>query len=280
MNVYGVAAGRPRRLGGWRRTELVAPPRESSPYRGPSEAGVEEDLIPEARDQGDIGQCVGECVAEVMEGCEYRALSLIQLKAARANGSRRLFSPRFAYYVGRKLEGTSPTDDAGMQVATGFRVLDLYGIPPREAWDDDQPFSREPTREAYSEAYNYKALLHLPLPNLATMKRCIDDGFSFAFGMDVSKQLMSREAEISGLVPFVDSAADFNGAGHAMTAWRRSDTIRIGSDVGGFLVLNHWSRAWGLNGRAWISYKYFLSGHATDAHSARRITLVDERQLL
>lgn len=260
MTLHAEIAGRPRRFG-WKRARAVLPPPIA--FRdGPEEGGVDEGFIPEAEDQGDLGQCVGESINEIVMGCE---------KLPR--GEQRRFSSLFPYWVGRKLEGTAPTDDAGMQVSTAFHVLDQFGIPFKATWDDDRPFWLEPPPEVYAEAAKHRSLLHLPLPNVATMKSCLDAGFPFAFGVDVSRQLLGERAAQEGRVPFVDSDADWVGGGHAMTAWRYSDKIQIGKSVGGFLVLNHWSTSWGLNGLCWIAYDYWLSGHATDAHSARRVKL-------
>ncbi len=227
-----------------------------------NDSGVDEALIPVAQDQGQIGDCVYQTQREVVEGLERKPA-----------GAQRLYSALFGYYFGRALEGTSPTDDAGSQVATAFEVLDKVGIPFKSTWDDDQPFSREPSVEAFDQAAQHKSLLHLPLPNLMTMKACVDAGFPFAFGMDVSQQLMGDHAAATGMVEFPAADSDFLPEGHAMSAWQRSDTIKIGRSVGGFLVLNHWSKDWGLNGRAWVAYDYFLSGRATDAHTARRVVL-------
>jgi C1A family cysteine protease len=60
--------------------------------------------------------------------------------------------------------------------------------------------------------------------------------------------------------------------GHANVAVGYDDTINIGGQQGALLVRNSWGTGWGLQGYAWLSYKYVTAGLAADWWS-----LVDEK---
>lgn len=265
VRTFAEIAGRPRRLGGYRAPApgVLPPPTPFSPLTDPLPAagGVPESWIPTALDQGQIGDCTGQTVREVMQGA-----------AARAGVFSARFSALYAYYYARAGEGTAPTDDAGAAVSSAFAVASERGLPRIELWPDERRFDEKPDDGADRDAALHKSLLHFGLPDLDTMRACLAVGFGFGFGFDVPSQMTSAACARSGLVEFPKGDDGWTGGSHAVTAWRWDDEIRVGDSVGAFDCLNHWGSAWGRSGRFWLPYDFFKSGHAEDACTIRRIS--------
>lgn len=251
-------AGKHRVVDGWRhprfasRLQLAAPP--LSPL--PSSHTIAK--IPTAQDQGSVGDCAGQTGRECMTGV-----------ALRQGKGEELFSCLYLYWWARNYDGTPPDIDGGTFVETIFRVLHERGCPLKSTWDDYEDWKTKPSDAADGEALNHKGVLAFALPSLLTMKASIVAGFACGFGFDVPSQMMSLECAQSGMVEYPSGSDGWDGGGHAVTAWGYDDSLVIGASKGAFLCLNHWSQQWGIDGRFWLPYDFWLTGHASDAHTLR-----------
>ena len=254
-------AGKPRVITGWRRpTEPSRLPLHAPPLVGlPKQSAVPQ--IPTAQDQGTYGRCAGETFREVMTGL-----------ALRDGLGELLYSANYPYFWARAYDGSPADQDTGTFVETVFTVGIRRGNCRKQTWDDDTSIFDQPNAVADLEAATHKTLLAFSLPNLITMKASIVAGFSFAFGFDVPRQMMTIECAQSGIVEYPDDEQNgWDGGGHAVSAWGYDDDVKIGGFYGAFLCLNHWSKDWGINGRFWLPYHFFETGHATDAHTLRLV---------
>lgn len=258
MSRYVAVGGKLRRVNGWRRPTSPSPHPVLAAADTPAIVSIPTTLRPTMQDQGQIGDCVFQALRELVTGL-----------ALRQGLGEILYSALAPYWWGRQIDGTAPTDDAGSTVSTGMTVAARFGLPHLAAWDDAKPFSLEPDVNAIADARLHKALLAFSLPNVATIKASIRDGFAVELGFDCPKSLFSSKTITTGDVELPDDPSQFDGSGHAVSVWAADDEHVIGSHKGAFLCNFHWGRDVGLDGYFHLPYEYVTSGRATDAHTIR-----------
>ncbi len=207
-------------------------------------------------DQEQIGSCTANAAAGLVEYFENRAFG-------RYIDASRLF----IYKASRNLLGFQ--GDTGAYLRSAMEALVLFGAPPEDYWPYDiARFDEEPSSFLYALGANYQATKYFRLdPNgastaqvLQNIKTFLVAGFPSMFGFPVYKEYKNPP---DGKVAYPTAQSYYYG-GHANVAVGYDDTMMIGDDKGALLVRNSWGPDWGLEGYAWLSYKYVTSGLAND----------------
>jgi len=214
-------------------------------------------------DQGQLGSCTANAAVALVEYFERRAFNN-HIDASRL----------FVYKTTRNLLGW--TGDRGAYIRSAIGALVLFGAPPERYWPyDNRPaaqntrFDQEPSAFCYAFASNYQAINYLRLDTtgvttaqlLNNVKAYLSAGFPAMFGFPVYNEFMHPNAQ--GQVAFPAANSTFYG-GHAIVAAGYDDNMTIGGDRGALLIRNSWSTGWGINGYAWMSYRYITEGLAVD----------------
>ncbi|PYP87039.1 MAG: cysteine protease [Candidatus Angelobacter sp. Gp1-AA117] len=208
-------------------------------------------------DQGRLGSCTANAAAGLVEYFERRAFGKF-VDASRL----------FIYKTTRDLLGW--TGDTGAYLRSAMEALVLFGTPPERYWPYDiTKFDIEPSAFLYALGSNYQATKYFRLdPNgapttqvLQNIKAYLAAGFPSMFGFPVYDEYMHVPAD--GKAAFPSAHSTYYG-GHANVAVGYDDNINIGGQAGALLVRNSWGTGWGLQGYAWLSYKYVTAGLATD----------------
>lgn len=230
--------------------------------------------FPPIWDQQELGACTAHAAAALVGYFEKKAL-----------GRTIDVSRMFIYKATRDLTGTS--GDAGAYLRTTMEALAVFGAPPENYWPYDgspaasnKRLDAEPSAFCYAFARNFASTTYFRLdpanmaPDqvLGNIKSHLAAGFPSMFGFPAYDEYM--KAGPDGKVAFPDPTSQLNG-GHANTAVGYDDQLAIGPDTGALLVRNSWGTAWGMQGHAWLSYKYVTQGLAVDWWTVVKQTWVD-----
>lgn len=202
---------------------------------------------PPVYDQGQLGSCVSNAVGA-------QAQFFLMNKDAAGNPKAKLFFPSrlFIYYFGRVIEGTV-TEDSGMTIRDGIKILASRGICQEEKWPYVIPnFAVEPPKEAQDQALKFEAMEYYRVSQ--TRKSIVGallKGYPVAFGFKVYESFESDEVAQTGEVPMPSVGETFLG-GHAVTIWGYNQEKDY------FLVRNSWGKNWGLNGYFHMPVNYVL----------------------
>jgi C1A family cysteine protease len=208
-------------------------------------------------DQGPLGSCTANAAAGLVEYFEKRSFG-------RYISASRLF----IYKTTRDLLGV--TGDTGAYLRSTMGALALFGAPPEQYLPYNvNTFDAEPSAFCYAFGANYQALQYFRLDAagltgdqvLQSIKTFLDGGFPSMFGFPVYDEYMHLPA--NGLAAYPSANSTLYG-GHANDAVGYDDNLMIGPDKGALLVRNSWGTGWGLNGYAWLSYKYVTEQLAVD----------------
>jgi len=157
----------------------------------------------------------------------------------------------------------------------------LFGAPPEQYCPYDiASFDVEPTAFCYAFASNFQAIKYFRLdPSPLTGPEVLDNiknylaaGFPSMFGFPVYDEYMHIPA--TGQAAFPAANSKLYG-GHANVAVGYDDNLTINGDQGALLVRNSWGTGWGLDGYAWLSYRYVTEGLAVDWWSVVQDKWVD-----
>jgi C1A family cysteine protease len=208
-------------------------------------------------DQGALGSCTANAAAGLVEYFEKRTF-----------GNYTSAARLFIYKATRDLLGV--TGDTGAYLRSTMEALALFGAPPEQYLPYDiTQFDSEPSAFCYAFGANYQSIVYYrldpsPLTGpqvLQSIKTFLDSGFPSMFGFPVYDEYYNVPA--SGLIAFPASTSTLYG-GHANDAVGYDDNLMIGPDQGALLVRNSWGTGWGLNGYAWLSYRYVTDQLAVD----------------
>ena len=217
-------------------------------------------------------QALGSCTANAAAG-------LVEYFEKRASGRYIDASRLFIYKATRNLLGL--TGDTGAYLRSTMGALVLFGAPPEQYWPYEiVSFDVEPTAFCYAFAANFQAIKYFrldpsPLTGaqvLQNIKNYLGAGFPSMFGFPVYDEYMHIPA--NGQVAFPAPNSRLYG-GHANVAVGYDDNLTINSDKGALLVRNSWGTGWGLNGYAWLAYRYVTEGLAVDWWSVVKDEWVD-----
>lgn len=232
----------------------------------PDHTTVLEDGLFPILDQGQLGSCCGQAVAEAIYMRE-----LAQGAAAAALGSR-----LWNYHAGRAKDGTVDAD-AGTTFRSVFTSLERLGFPPETAWpySDEKtggadgsptdPFRREPTADAVRLAFDQRAVAGV------VSWRSLDD-LEGDLGDNVVRALASDYPVCLGIeVDEAFTAGDFDPlallgppskpkGGHALVISGSDIITTRGLKARRFRVRNSYGADFGDKGYVYLDEEYVLGG--------------------
>lgn len=197
--------------------------------------------------QGNLGSCTANAIAF--------AYAFDEIKQKNTN----IFLPSrlFIYYNERLMENTVGRDN-GAQMRTGIKSLNTYGVCSEHQWIyDPTKFAKRPPQSAYDIATKAKAVSYASIDfatnditkRVEQLKKSLQSGFPFVFGIIVYKSFESDLVAKTGVVP-MPSSRDRRVGGHAVCAVGFDDSKRH------FIVKNSWGADWGVNGYFYLPYEY------------------------
>lgn len=160
-------------------------------------------------------------------------------------------SAYFHYWNTRALEGSTATDAGATTLVDVATALRTKGAVSEATWPaTPQNLLKCPPSTAYGEAWHHKLPLHYVLDqNLAEMKRCLNNGFGFVFGVLVYGSFMEAG---NGHIPTPNPFRENLEGGHALYMVGYDDARQC------FIFKNSWSTQWGMQGYGYIPYNYIL----------------------
>ncbi len=230
--------------------------------------------FPPVWDQHELGACTAHAAAALVGYFEKKAM-----------GRTTDVSRMFIYKATRDLTGA--TGDTGAYLRTTMEALAIFGAPPENYWPYDgspaasnKRLDAEPSAFCYAFARNFASTTYFrldpanatPEQVLGSIKAHLAAGFPSMFGFPAYDEYMNAGPD--GKVAFPTATSQLNG-GHANVAVGYDDQLTIGADTGAVLVRNSWGTGWGMQGYAWLSYKYVTQGLAVDWWSVVKQTWVD-----
>lgn len=216
----------------------------------PAAAEYPAELLPKIRDQGNQGSCTGHATRS---GAQF---------LRRVEGQRELeLSPRFIYWNGRVIEGTTK-EDAGCEIRDVVKgVAKLGAASEKDCPYSDRVFSRRPSNTAFTNARRDVVTEYVRVPQtLPMLKACVLNKTPVVFGFSVFANFMTREVADSGLMPM--PAGQMVG-GHAVWIVAYDDAKQVLGQVGAFKIGNSWGD-WGEKGYFWMSYAFITNNDLAD----------------
>ena len=175
------------------------------------------------------------------------------------NGLKVNLSRLFQYYEERNIEGTIKTD-SGAQMRDIGKAMVTYGIC-EESYDpyDITKFTKTPTKQALSNALNYKIKSYYSVTTQDEIKQVLAlKQQPVLIGIDVYESFESNTVAKTGIVPLPNIKKEKLLGGHAVISVGFDDVKKA------FIMRNSWGKSWGLQGYFYLPYTYFAKGYAYD----------------
>jgi C1A family cysteine protease len=201
----------------------------------PPKALLAAQFMPPIRDQGSQGSCTG-----------HSTRSAVQYKLASEGKPRGELSPRFIYYAGRLVEGTT-AEDAGCEIRDVIKAVAKIGVATEVLCPySDKVLTQRPSTQAFKEAIgdvvtSYKRVEQ----HQVAIKQALAGGNPIVFGFTVYENFMDDQTAATGMMQQPKGNVD---GGHAVWMCGYDDTQKIGDKIGGVLIGNSWGTDWGCVG--------------------------------
>ncbi len=193
-------------------------------------------FFPTPGDQGMIGSCTGWAVAYACKSYHEN----IEREWGVGNNEH-IFSPSFIY---NQINGGT---DGGAPIESAINVVIQKGCASLSAMPYTQNLTTQPSRDAYSEALQYKAksFARVDYNNLDAVKEVLSRGNPVIIGMMIYDNFYNYTGGVIN-----DTGGALLG-GHAMCVVGYDDNKKA------FKVINSWTTYWGEGGYGWIGYDLF-----------------------
>ena len=225
-----------------------------APFR---EGGVPYAMLPRIINQGQQGSCTGHGMRTI--GMTERALS----------GQKSVeLSPRFPYWCGRVLEGTTG-QDAGCSIRSVVRGATKFGLADLTTCPYDQnDWRTRPSADAYKEATTDLPIAYYRMPQtMSALSGALSKRHPIIFGFTVYENFESDEVTNTGIMPLPQGD---DVGGHCVVAVYKSDSRQA------VLCANSWNVDWGCphpeerdskkRGYFWMPYRVFFDKNQASDH--------------
>lgn len=213
-----------------------------TPRANPPNAFLDGDLLPPIRDQGNQGSCTG-----------HMTRSMVQFKRNTNAEPLQELSPRFAYYNGRLIEGTTD-QDAGCEIRDVIKGVSKLGLCTERLCpytDRGRGFMQRPTSAAYQEGLTDLVTAYQRVPRLKNdtfdldldaLRASIVAGNPVGFGFTVYENFLDEQTAADGIMREPEGGTD---GGHAVWVCGYDDAFDFEWTAGGALIGNSWGTEWG-----------------------------------
>lgn len=238
-----------KRFYGWKQSKSHSAKKYSLYHIARAYRPSEVDLrptCPPVYDQGQLGSCVGNGVAGIIQ--------FIQPD----------FSPSrlFIYYNARNMEGTID-QDVGCEVHDAIQTVVNQGICSELEWVYDiNKFAEKPNENCYLDAKKDIITDYFNLENIDDIKNCLASGFPVVFGATLYESFESEEVAKTGIVPMPESWEKVVG-GHCQIICGFNDETQH------FIVRNSWGSYWAILGYSLMPYNY-IEQYGSDFWTIRK----------
>jgi C1A family cysteine protease len=198
--------------------------------------------MPPVYDQGQIGDCVANALASIIQFDEKR----------QQNNDQNIPSRLFMYFNARAIEGTVASD-AGCTIRDSIKALSQNGFCDETSW----PYTvsdlyLKPPPLAYSLALKERIQQYSTVPqNLIAMKTSLLSGNPIIFGMRICQSFVGSTSMQTGMIQY-PGPNEQPIAGHCMVITGYDDSIDR------FFVRNSWGTGIGINGTGYFAIPYSL----------------------
>jgi C1A family cysteine protease len=216
------------------------------------------DLILNILDQGQLGACTANAVAQAVRAAMVR-MSVV---------NPRLLARLFPYFYARSENGGDVTQDSGTWLRAIFDVLSKLGFTAEEFWPysdsttgNPPPFATAPPADVLRRAYDqrgnigYYKITSTGDQRIDDVKTAIANRYCVAFGTIVGSAFESYQAGGSPLPPPADQLG-----GHALCAAEYDET----GSIPYFNIVNSWGALFGNAGWAPFTYDYITWSQTSD----------------
>lgn len=204
------------------------------------------------RDQGAEGSCTGHASSGNRDFLYNRFKRYEKTQLSDPPN----FSPQFAYYMGRKEDGSLGEGDCGStgrSVAMGIRK---YGICLERDWPYVAgQFDVAPTDAQIEAALKFIGGAFHSVGSVQDIRSCLASKYTVMLGFLVWSSFEDKIGA-DGLMPTPDYSRERRLGGHETLIYDYDDEKRMGDSTdGGVAVRNSWGMGFGNEGDFWMSYK-------------------------
>jgi C1A family cysteine protease len=200
--------------------------------------------MPEVRDSGCEGSCVGFAVAAALED---------QIRKSQAKDVT--ISPRYIYYYARKQGGFATDRDTGAHLKDAVVALLYRGAVAEEVWPYQAgEFAARPTPQV-ERARHYRISEVRRIRNLDKLRTALQEDRSVVGGLCLFQSACADDACATGRIPMPDPDETIDSAA-AVNFVDFDDGRRL------LKFRSPWGDQWGDHGYGYVSYDYarqFLS---------------------
>jgi len=213
-------------------------------------------FVPPVRNQGAQGSCTGHGVRSIMQ--------YMRMKEAQKPLE---LSPRFAYWNGRAIEGTT-SEDSGAEIRDVIKGVAKYGIAcERDCKYNQKVYNKPPSKTAFKEALTDIAVEYRrPDQDIGQIRSIIaTEQVPITFGFSVYSNF--SDADDDGRFGMPSGSLE---GGHCIDIVGYDDDYSYQGHNGGVLIMNSWGTDWGCSGPTdtrgfvWMLYDYLLNPDLCD----------------
>jgi len=189
-------------------------------------------------DQGNLGSCTGNAIAEAIEMID------------RKNGKSLELSRLFIYYYERLIEGTVNYDN-GAYIRDGIKACYTYGAPLESLWPYNiSKFRTAPNTAAVKDAAKRKVTLYERALDFNACINALSNGYPVIIGFTVYSSFRnSNWSRTTSVMPYPNTRSESVLGGHAVLL------VGYNNSTQRFTVKNSWGTNWGDKGYFYMPYQ-------------------------
>jgi len=191
--------------------------------------------------QGNIGSCVSNSFSQYISMMTSKNVNISRL---------------MHYYCGRSIEGSSSTEDTGLDIRQAAKIISRYGAVAETHWPYlTSNFSILPPLNVFQKSLYFKKYIYTFVnQDINSIKNVLNViKLPIIFGIMVYDSFMTNSVANTGIIPMPNVNTETLQGGHCIVMIGYNDTTQM------FLCVNSWGISWGQKGLFYIPYAYVLS---------------------